>query len=566
MQIPLNGFEDFIGEIILERGFNYFSKGRVAEPIEIDKGKYEFDVRGSDDYLVRLTVKDNVVVDYTCDCPYDMGSVCKHVAAAIFFLQKDVLDLGNKQIKEKKEKKIGVRNPNDPKNVTEQVNIILGKLTLEDLKQFIREKSKEHVSFRETFLTSFAHLNDDYSKEYYVKHIKTILRKGMGKSGFIDSSSTHYVTISVNELLNAARIFLEKKRYKSCFSVCTAVMEEMVDALQYADDSYGNVSGCVSEALEILEEIISSDMEEEIRLMLLNYFVSAYVKDVFEDWDWHTEILVLSAMLVKNAEEGQRIISFAQNEEKDGYMENFTRDITLQVYKNTKNDEEINKFLEENISNPDFRRQLINKAIDNKDFDKAVKLAKEGLKLCKRNSIYDSDLWNNMLFRIAELQDDKEKVVEYARILFLDEYSRDKNYYDILRKNVEADKWKEFVEGLIVDLKKRKRNDEVKSVYIKEEWWDRLYEALKKDPSLSEVQYYEKYLKTDFKDEIVSFYEAGIFKYLKGNAERSHYREACRFMRRMVKLGAREKVDLMIEKLRKEYARRPALLDELNKV
>ena len=61
MQIPLNGFEDFIGEIILERGFNYFSKGRVAEPIEIDKGKYEFDVRGSDDYLVRLTVKDNVV-------------------------------------------------------------------------------------------------------------------------------------------------------------------------------------------------------------------------------------------------------------------------------------------------------------------------------------------------------------------------------------------------------------------------------------------------------------------------------------------------------------------------
>jgi len=171
-----------------------------------------------------------------------------------------------------------------------------------------------------------------------------------------------------------------------------------------------------------------------------------------------------------------------------------------------------------------------------------------------------------MLFRIAELQDDKEKVVEYARILFLDEYSRDKNYYDILRKNVEADKWKEFVEGLIVDLKKRKRNDEVKSVYIKEEWWDRLYEALKKDPSLSEVQYYEKYLKTDFKDEIVSFYEAGIFKYLKGNAERSHYREACRFMRRMVKLGAREKVDLMIEKLRKEYARRPALLDELNKV
>jgi hypothetical protein len=566
MQIPLNGFEDYIGEIILERGLNYFQKGRVAEPILIDKGKYEFDVRGSDDYVVRLTVKDNVVVDYSCDCPYDMGAVCKHVAAAIFYLQKDVLDLDAKQKKEKKEKKKSVSNPNDPKNVTEQVNIILDKLNLEDLKQYIRDKSKEHISFREAFLTSFAHLNDDYSKEYYVKQIKAILRKGMGKSGFVDRSNTHYVTISINELLNAARIFLENKRYKSCINVCTAVMEEMVKALQYADDSYGNISGCVSEALEILEEIISSDMEEEIRLILLNYFVTAYVNDVFEDWDWHTEILVLSSMLVKNAEEGERIISFARNEEKDGYMENFSRDITLKVYKNTKNDEEINNFLEENISNPDFRRQLINKAIDNKDFDKAIKLAKEGLKLCKRNSIYDSDLWNSMLFRIAELQDDKEKVIEYARVLFLEEYNRDKDYYGILKKNVKDDKWDEFVEGLIVDLLKRQRNYEVKSVYIKEEWWDRLYEALKKDPSLSEVQYYEKYLKQDYNEELVSFYEAGIYKYLKGNAERSHYREACRYMRRMVKLGAREKVDSMIENLRKEYARRPALLDEMNKV
>ena len=29
------------------------------------------------------------VVDYSCDCPYDMGPVCKHVVAALFELQHD---------------------------------------------------------------------------------------------------------------------------------------------------------------------------------------------------------------------------------------------------------------------------------------------------------------------------------------------------------------------------------------------------------------------------------------------------------------------------------------------
>ncbi|MCX6156920.1 MAG: hypothetical protein NTY74_02960 [Ignavibacteriae bacterium] len=565
MQIPLNGFEDYIGEIILERGLNYFQKGRVAEPIVIDKGKYEFDVRGSDDYLVRLTVNENIVVDYSCDCPYDMGAVCKHVAAAIFYLQKDVLDLGAKHKKEKKERKRSVSNPNDPKNVNEQVNILLGKLSFEDMKVFIREKAKEEPSFRNMFLTSFAHLNDDYSKEYYRKQIETILIRGSGKNGFIEWSDVRNVTSSVNEFLDAARKLLKNGRYQGCFNICTAVMEEMVEALQYSDDSNGDVSDCVSDALSILEEMISSNMEEEIRLMLLEYFVSAYLKNVFEDWDWHTEILVLSAMLVKSDEEGERIIAFAKNEDRDGYRENFSRDIELMIYKNTKSDEEIKKFLEKNISNPDFRRQLINKAIEDKDFEKAIKLAKEGLKE-KKSNWYDFDLWNGLLFRIAELQGDREKVIEYSRVLFLDENGREKDYYGILKKNVETDKWSEFVEGLITDLKKRKRSHEVRNVYIKEQWWDRLYESLKKDPSLSEVQYYEKYLKQDYKDEIIGFYETGIYNYMKGFAERHHYKEACRYMRRMLKLGARERVDLMIEKLRKEYPRRPALLDELSKV
>ena len=94
MQIPLDQFEQVIDEKILQRGLTYFKKGLVHELEEVSPNTYEAIVEGTEDYTVRLTVENNVVTDYNCDCPYDLGPVCKHVAAVIFSLQEE--ELGRK--------------------------------------------------------------------------------------------------------------------------------------------------------------------------------------------------------------------------------------------------------------------------------------------------------------------------------------------------------------------------------------------------------------------------------------------------------------------------------------
>lgn len=96
MQIPLNQFEQYIDETILERGLTYFKNGHVHEPEEMSPGKYETIVEGTEDYTVQLTINNGIITEYVCDCPYDMGPVCKHVAAVIFYLQQDVLELNKK--------------------------------------------------------------------------------------------------------------------------------------------------------------------------------------------------------------------------------------------------------------------------------------------------------------------------------------------------------------------------------------------------------------------------------------------------------------------------------------
>ena len=97
MHIPLRHFEDFIDETILRRGLSYFKKGQVHEPEEIRTGEYEAIVEGTEDYTVRLTIKNGAITEHVCNCPYDMGPVCKHVVAVIFYLQQDELELEQKK-------------------------------------------------------------------------------------------------------------------------------------------------------------------------------------------------------------------------------------------------------------------------------------------------------------------------------------------------------------------------------------------------------------------------------------------------------------------------------------
>jgi uncharacterized Zn finger protein len=88
MNIPLDQFEQIIDETILKRGLNYFRQGLVEEPEEIAHGSFEAIVQGSEPYRVTVTVLDRNVTDYSCTCPYDMGPVCKHVAALLFALHE----------------------------------------------------------------------------------------------------------------------------------------------------------------------------------------------------------------------------------------------------------------------------------------------------------------------------------------------------------------------------------------------------------------------------------------------------------------------------------------------
>jgi uncharacterized Zn finger protein len=84
-----HNFEDDIHALVLELGRDYFKKGAVHDLVQTDGG-WRARVEGSVSYDVTLNGTEAVDA-WICNCPYDHGPVCKHVAATLYAVRDNVL-------------------------------------------------------------------------------------------------------------------------------------------------------------------------------------------------------------------------------------------------------------------------------------------------------------------------------------------------------------------------------------------------------------------------------------------------------------------------------------------
>lgn len=122
MIIPLDQFEILIDSKILKRGADYYEDGAVIEFEEISTGEYEAIVLGNEEYRVQFRVSENTIVEHYCDCPYDLGPVCKHLVAAIFYLEQDRLIINHQTSSAQKTDKKTVLASKQVKNVLKQIS------------------------------------------------------------------------------------------------------------------------------------------------------------------------------------------------------------------------------------------------------------------------------------------------------------------------------------------------------------------------------------------------------------------------------------------------------------
>jgi hypothetical protein len=565
MQIPLDQFEQYINETILKKGLSYFKKGCVHEPEELSSGKIEAIVEGTELYTVNLTIQSGVLTDFNCDCPYDMGPICKHITAVIFYLQKDELNL---DVKKKEPKKSKTKQPAKQKTTFDQVKEVLEKAPHEELVDFIREIAKANNQFRDLLLLHFANLNTNESKDQYIFQVKNIIKAGSDRYGSIPRSNTKHVGNAINSLLEVAYKHIENKNYKSAFYICTSVMEQMVIAIRYSDDSNGIIGDVIYNAFDLIKTMAEEQTTEDIRKLLLDYCFTAVDKEIYAGWDWHLGFMELSSDLIKTEDEVERILSQIDNFVESEYDREHGQKIKYDVLLKTRGIIEAEKYIEENITNSNLRNEAIQRAIESKNYNKAISIAQDGVNYDKKDKPGLVWQWYDWLLVVAQEQNDTDNIIEYARLLLVSNFHPKQDYYKILKQTVSPEKWKSFLEDVILRIIARTPwldTDLIGSIYIKEEWWDQLFELVKSQNDLYILENYEKYLLNDFANEIIDLYAKFILIFMEKNSSRTHYRHACYFIRKIITLGAQDKANEVIKYLITEYPRRKALIDELFK-
>lgn len=556
MEILLDQFEQQIDNQILQRGLAYFKADAVLDFAEVSAGEYEAVVVGSQEYSVYFELDNNSITKYHCDCPYDKKRICKHIAAAIFYLK------ANREEVEPSAKPIKRQLQSNTQRLKELLKVV----SHQELIAFIEEHSKNNENFRDQILLAFSHLNQDQSKEFYRNHIHAILKSAAGRDGFIYGSEMKYVSESLFTLLQTTDTLLQNQEYKVVYYIVTALLEEMIDAFEYSDDSGGDIGYFIDLGLEYLSKVVNENPSEAINETIFDYCIASFDQKTFDGWQWHLSVLSVANEAIINDAQVEILLNRLDSIDQE-YYKSDAQSIKYDVLQRFKDQKEVEKFINDNISNSDIRTKVIEEAFDKGDFDCVVDV-------CQKGIIYDqSDKpglvtdWYNWLLKVAQIQNDTSKIIEYSRFLLIHNFRPQQDYYQVLKGTIANEDWHPFLEEIITEITPQTRwnyTELVREIYIKEEWWNRLFLLLQQNVSMANIQKNEQYLAKEYSPELVEMYNQRILIYVEKNIGRSHYKTACAYLLRMKKLGGNEQVKALVDFFRIKYARRKALMEELN--
>jgi hypothetical protein len=333
MNIPLSNFEDYIDEKILKKGIAYALDGKVGQVEELADNKFKVPVYGSEEYTVEMELEDDIVTSYKCNCPYDAGPVCKHIASVIFSLQDSRLT-----IKENEE------NP-DLDEEMDDLEEMLENASKEELVTFIMEVAKEDELFRHYATYVFDDSIFNEVKENYQEKLQLVYRSASGKDGFIEANETHVVANAGQKFVDEAYDLYEETKVFEAVSILLAVMEEMCDAFQFADDTGGKIDSAIKSAYDLLKTIIVENGDEVIRNYLFDYCLHAYKTKRFFGLEWHIQTLYACAYLAENKDDAETIIELLNQHPKEDLEEDIANRVKYEMINRVFGKAEGEKFL-----------------------------------------------------------------------------------------------------------------------------------------------------------------------------------------------------------------------------
>jgi hypothetical protein len=448
---------------------------------------------------------------------------------------------------------------------------VLNELSKEELMRIIVQVAEQDDLFKNNLMVKYVQGKDRTQQLALRKKLMdAIVDKYTGEEGFIPYRETHHFAQDMLSFLD--ELDSEIDNSGSTIEIVLMVLREGVAAFQYADDSDGSIGMLVEECLERIRAIVSSLEDEDVssRALIFERLLNVCNSDMFEGWDnFETEMLQICAEFASEerfrqqlkAAVEQKIASAVQM----GYGE-YTVEMLLQLLfqllKDHGSQEEVNKFMEEHLQYSSFRELAVEQAMRGRDYRRAIQLAEEG-EHNDQNRLGLLTKWKNFRYAAYKELSLPNEQRQLARELLLD---GDYMYYQELESLAEGDK-EVFYRAILVELKKS-GNWRTRDVYLKliSDKDDRAEMAAYVRANPTAIENYAARLSADYYEEMEQIYSDYIYKVAASSTNRKEYQQVCAILKRYRKVFGTSGQSRIVVKLRNEYSRRPAFLDELSKI
>ena len=451
------------------------------------------------------------------------------------------------------------------------VKDVLKQIPEKDLRKFVA-KELEIQEVLDDFMSEFKNyfLQGD-SGEAYINQIDSAFIDAEEDYGYINFSQQSKLLSVVSDAAEAAAMFRKNGNYEAAIDICFTILENGIDAINHSDDSMGYLGSIMDEGMHGLYALADPDvctLDEDSRLSFMDRCWSSIEENTFDGWDWHTQMYDFLITLANDDEEYENIMECLDEDNcfKREYNKHEQLQMKHRLLEKWKGAETAHEMMLNNLQIREFREKAIEEAIDANDFQRAYKLALDGIEQDKNERPGIVPTWNHWMLKTAQKENNHDLIVKYASLLYLHPWQEQGDFYKLLRETISPDNWSEFAEGLARQALEQNYRSKYADLCSREKWYDKLMEYVKEEQSINTLRQYESQLLRDYRDDIIGMYIA-YANHLMVNSytrNRNTYKEICRYLQQVVELGGHHQAEETIQIFRIKYKRCRALMEELD--
>ncbi|MDR2743542.1 MAG: hypothetical protein LBB98_15530 [Treponema sp.] len=384
-----------------------------------------------------------------------------------------------------------------------------------------------------------------------------------------------WISIDVlDQWLEKARDYLNQRNYHEAVLAAQACIEEFAYWQENSDSDISELvyDGYQSEPFEVLTGAARSQ-EVNIR-ELFDYCMKEMPKKKYAGTMAYDNFNDLLLELLKAGKEELNAGAFIslQNSllesvtDKSSYEAQKILQREIDYYKSRHKYKKAWEIIEENIQIVAFRRMLVEKKIEQRDYDAAKKLIYDFVNADPKRERHPSE-WDDFLLTIAKEEKDTPALRKISRIC-IDDYFR-ADYFPLYKSTFTDGEWAEAMEDLITYYKNKTRgfSSSVADVLTAGNVAERLLEYIEKYPFIENLDKYYTVFAKAFPEKTLALFRKSVDRYAESNTGRTSYEHIAELLRKMTEIpNGGAVVTGMINEYRTRYKIRRAMVEVLDRV